>query len=80
MKPSPFPLFEKDQIQKFLERADFKVQESASSSQYFEFIREIVDVNVPVQITLQDLFRISEKGLQKNLNEGLAKKKRPSIF
>ena len=80
MKPSPFPLFEKDQIQKFLERADFKVQESASSSQYFEFIREIVDVNVPVQITLQDLFRISEKGLQKNLNEvhrllGLSQKK-----
>ncbi|MBM3194734.1 MAG: tetratricopeptide repeat protein, partial [Chlamydiae bacterium] len=67
--PYPFPPFEKGQMEKFLERANFKVQESASSSQYFEFIREIVDVNVPIQITLQDLYRISEKGLQINLNE-----------
>jgi hypothetical protein len=65
----PFPPFDKGQIQSFLERADYKVQESGSPNRHFEFIRQIVDVNVPVQITLQDLFRISEKGLQKNLNE-----------
>ena len=68
-RPCHFPLFEKSQIQNFLQRADFKVPQNASSSQHFEFIREIIDVNIPVQITLQDLFRISEKGLQKNLNE-----------
>lgn len=64
-----FPFFNEKLIQGFLNRADFKVNNSSSSGQYFEFIREIVDVNIPIQITLQDLFRISEKGLQKNLNE-----------
>lgn len=64
-----FPFFNEKLIEGFLNRADFKANDSSSSSQYFEFIREIVDVNIPIQISLQDLFRISEKGLQRNLNE-----------
>jgi len=59
----------KKTVKDFIEKIGLDLSKIESPEKYFQSLNEIVHVNLPLEITLQDVFRIPEKGLQICLNE-----------
>jgi hypothetical protein len=59
----------KKTVKYFVEKIGLDLNKIESPEKYFQSLNEIVHVNLPLEITLQDVLRIPEKGLQICLNE-----------
>lgn len=59
----------KKTVKDFIEKIGLDLNKIESPEKYFQSLNEIVHVNLPLEITLQDVLRIPEKGLQICLNE-----------
>jgi hypothetical protein len=61
--------FQSETLSRFLTITGLDITNIGSQEKYFASIQTIVNVNIPLEIPLQDAFRIAEKKLQLCLNE-----------
>lgn len=66
---NPDQILSRETVSTLIKMLSLDLEKIESPERYFQSVQELVNVNVPLEIILQDVLRIAEKNLQSLLNQ-----------